>query len=292
MGLEKLAFGDATRSLWGAAARHLSAAQRPFVAPIAIELQPRDFAQRRKTFPGRPGAFRPQARVISSRPFRLHLARFATVPVRTTSEATLMTRLGEKLLLVYSAVATAALAIALLTGAGSRKPQVFDEIDVHRINVVEPDGTLRMVISNKARLPGVIVKGKEQPPSDRPQAGLLFYNDEGSENGGLIFGGRKNADGQVVDSGGSLSFDKYGANQIVQLAGVDDSTDKFAGLAVSDDKRRVWVGRTADGAASLSLMDAAGRKRIVMIAPASGTPRLELYDEKGNIVQKLVPEAK
>jgi hypothetical protein len=60
-----------------------------------------------------------------------------------------------------------------------------DEIQVHRINVVEPNGSLRMVISNRARLPGMIVKGKEQPKSDRPQAGMIFYNDGGSENGGL-----------------------------------------------------------------------------------------------------------
>lgn len=68
----------------------------------------------------------------------------------------------------------------------------FDVIQVHRIDVVEPDGTLRMVISNKNRLPPVIVKGKEHPEfgEPRPQAGMLFYNDEGSENGGLIFGGR------------------------------------------------------------------------------------------------------
>ena len=57
---------------------------------------------------------------------------------------------------------------------------------------------------------------------------MIFYNDEGSENGGLIFGGRKNEKGEVVDSGGNLSFDKYGANQIVQRAGVDDKTDRFA----------------------------------------------------------------
>src|SRR5690242_10450551 len=97
-----------------------------------------------------------------------------------------MTGLSERLLLIYSGLLTAALAVVLLTGAGSSKAQVFDEIQVHRINVVEPDGTLRMVISNKARLPGVIVKGKEFPPRDRPQAGMIFYNDEGSENGGLI----------------------------------------------------------------------------------------------------------
>lgn len=61
----------------------------------------------------------------------------------------------------------------------------FDEINVHRINVLEPNGTLRMVISDHAKLPGIIVRGKEQPFS-RPQAGMIFYNDEGSENGGLI----------------------------------------------------------------------------------------------------------
>ncbi len=198
----------------------------------------------------------------------------------------------EKALFAYSMFASAALAVVLLTGAKSAQPYVFDELRVHRIDVVEPDGTLRMVISNKARLPGVIVKGKEQPKSDRPQAGMLFYNDEGSENGGLIFGGRKDASGKVLDSGGSLSFDKYGANQIVQLAGVDDSTDRFAGLAVSDGERRIWVGRTGDGEASIVLTDGTGRQRVVIAAPSSGTPRLEFFDEAGQVVQRLVPQGK
>jgi len=63
---------------------------------------------------------------------------------------------------------------------------------------------------------------------------MLFYNDEGSENGGLIFGGRRDGHGDVVDSGGSLSFDRYNANQVVQLLGVDDKDNHMAGLAVSD----------------------------------------------------------
>jgi hypothetical protein len=82
----------------------------------------------------------------------------------------------------------------MLTGASPPRRQSFDEIQVHRIDVVEPNGTLRMVISNKNRLPPVIVNGKEHPEmgEPRPQAGMLFYNDEGSENGGLIFGGHRN----------------------------------------------------------------------------------------------------
>jgi len=199
-----------------------------------------------------------------------------------------MNRFSQQVLLIYSTTVSTILGVIMLAGASSHQAQSFDEIRVHRIDVVEPDGTLRMVISNRSRLPGVIIKGKEAPPSDRPQAGMIFYNDEGSENGGLIFGGRRNEKGEVVDSGGSLSFDKYGANQIVQLAGVDDSSDRFAGLAVSDQNRRVWVGRTEDGTASISLMDAHGKKRIVMQVTDEGVPSLSVLDEKGHVIREVL----
>ena len=203
-----------------------------------------------------------------------------------------MRSFGHQFLTIYAATISTACAVLLLTGASAHRRQVFDEIRVHRMDVVEPDGTLRMVISNKDRLPPVIVKGVEHPElgEPRPQAGMLFYNDEGSENGGLIFGGRKNEKGEVVDAGGSLSFDKYGANQIVQLVGVDDATDRFAGLAVNGQKRRIWVGTTGDGSASIALMDTNGRKRIVMQVPEQGDPSLTFLDEKGNAVRRLTPE--
>ena len=88
---------------------------------------------------------------------------------------------------------------------------------------------------------------EESAKVDRPYAGMLFYNDEGSENGGLVFGGHRNAQGEVVDSGGSLTFDPYGGTgQIVQLAGVDDSQNHIVGLTVWDTdakrSRRIVVG--------------------------------------------------
>jgi hypothetical protein len=197
----------------------------------------------------------------------------------------------QKILVVYSAlISTALLGVALM---GAKKPQqsVFDEIRVHRIDVVEPDGTLRMVISNKNRLPPVIVKGEEHPEMGdaRPQAGMIFYNDEGSENGGLIFGGRKNEKGEIVDSGGSLSFDKYGAGQIVQLSGVDDKNDRFAGMGVNDGKQRLWAGRDDRGAVSVTLSAADGKKRIAVLVTAEGTPSLAFYDSQGRLIQDLAP---
>ncbi len=63
-----------------------------------------------------------------------------------------------------------------------------DQLTVHRINIVEPDGTPRLIISDKAEFPGEFFKGKESARPDRAEvAGMLFMNDEGTENGGLIF---------------------------------------------------------------------------------------------------------
>ena len=199
-----------------------------------------------------------------------------------------------KILVVYSTVLTTLLAAFTLAGSAAAKVQRLDEIDVRRINVREPDGTLRMVISNHARLPGVIVRGKENPPVDRPYAGMLFYNDEGTENGGLVFGGRRNADGDVVDAGVALSFDRYGASQFVQLAGVQDSKNHIVGLTLSEteptgNRRRLFIGHDKQGVASVSLMDRNGRKRIVLQVAPDGTSSISFLDADGKVVNQLGP---
>ena len=203
-----------------------------------------------------------------------------------------MTPLLQKVLLGYASLTSTVLLGLVLLGAKQPHNATFDELHVQRVDVVEPDGTTRMVLSNKSRLPPVVIKGKEHPEmgEPRPQAGLIFYNDEGTENGGLVFGGRKNEKGEVVDSGGSLSFDRYGAGQIVQLAGIDDKEDRFAGLGVSDGKRRVWIGREGEGVASVALSGADGKKRIVMKVASDGTPSLAFYDAQGHLVQELAPK--
>jgi hypothetical protein len=70
----------------------------------------------------------------------------------------------------YAATVTLALGFVLLTGFNSAKT-TYGEIDVERINVREPDGTLRMTISNHARMPGMIIGDKEYPHPNRVEAG-------------------------------------------------------------------------------------------------------------------------
>ena len=198
-----------------------------------------------------------------------------------------------KLLAIYSSVVTTVLTGLVLAGSVAAKPQSFDEIDVRRINIREPDGTLRMVISNRARLPGVVAAGKEHPPVDRPFAGMLFYNDEGDENGGLVFSGRRDANGDVADSGGMLTFDRYAGKQIVQLAGVHDAKNHIVGLVVSDtdDKRsrRVVVGHDMQGVARVALMDGNGRARIMLQVRSEGNPSLSFLDSAGKVIKELGP---
>jgi hypothetical protein len=202
-----------------------------------------------------------------------------------------MTNSLQKALIIYSSLLSTVLLASLLMGAKS-EPRSFDEISVHRLNVTEPDGTLRMVISNKDRLPPVIIKGKERPEmgEPRPQAGMIFYNDEGTENGGLVFSGKKNDKGQIVDSGLSLSFDRYGAGQTVQLAGVDDSENHFAGLQINDvGGQRVWAGRNGDGLASISLAGQDGKERIRLQVTADGKGSIVFLDATGKVAQELTP---
>jgi hypothetical protein len=80
-----------------------------------------------------------------------------------------------------------------------------------------------MTISNHARIPGVIIAGKEHPNPNRTEAGMIFYNDQGDENGGLIFdGGMKNG---KPTNGGSLTFDRYHQDQTIQLVSSEDGVD-------------------------------------------------------------------
>jgi hypothetical protein len=66
----------------------------------------------------------------------------------------------NRFLALYSGAVTAVLCFVVFVAAKPQSAARFDTLDVQRINVREPDGTLRMVISNHAKFPGIIVRGK------------------------------------------------------------------------------------------------------------------------------------
>ena len=234
--------------------------------------------------------------------------------------------MSNRFLVVYSGVLTAAVVVALLTGASTRRDASFDTIDVQRINVREPDGTLRLVVSNQAEFPGLVLHNKEIPHA-RPQAGMLFYNAEGTETGGLIFDGRRDANG-TASSGVSLTFDRYEQDQQLQLLGVDEQGRHFAGLTVNDvpsrpilqdieersrleamapeaaaalmaERRksnyygatRLYAGKSPDQAAVVQLADATGHPRLALKVTPEGQASLQFLDAAGKVVGTVTPES-
>lgn len=145
-----------------------------------------------------------------------------------------MTPVGQRFLMIYSGVLTAVFAVSALYGfAKAPQKMTIEELDVQRINLREPDGTLRLIISDKSKAPGIIVKGKEYPHPNRSTAGMVFYNDEGTENGGLIFGGDRSPDG-TKHSSGHLSFDAYEQDQTLALDSIQSGSERYTRLQVTD----------------------------------------------------------
>lgn len=226
---------------------------------------------------------------------------------------------------IYSGILTlvcVVFSVLILKAINARK---FDEIDVERINIVEKDGKLRMVLSNQVRqhpgtLDGVTYYEREgkRPP------GLMFFTEKGDEVGGLVFDGNTGK-----HHGGSLTFDKFRGDQTVQFTHDEDPDGKyFAGIKMSDqnmplndlinkDKEisklptkeaqdlawkklkdegllmaeRVRIGRDYDKSATIKLKDANGKIRIELKVEADGTAKLNFLDELGKIIYSLPPGA-
>lgn len=202
----------------------------------------------------------------------------------------------------------------------------FDQITVHRINVVEPDGTTRLVIASRAAFPGQFFKGTERPRSDRrDSAGMLFMNDEGTENGGLIFGGHQSADGKL-HSFGHLSFDEYEQDQTLTLDTSQSGEDHFTAYQINDAESglitpevmdafqkihqmpagpekqksraaviekyhvhvtaRAALERDSDKSVAVRLRDPAGNTRILLKVAADGSPSMQFLDASGKVSQQ------
>ncbi len=202
----------------------------------------------------------------------------------------------------------------------------FEVIDVERINVVGADGKPVLVLANRRLIPGPTMNGKEYPRALADGrdllSGMIFFNEQGDEVGGLIFNGVTKDHGHSAV--GHLSFDQWKQNQVVALQYVDSGTSRRAGLSVWDrppevafakhlergvrmmegtpaerealrleaeadtargdfGAQRVFVG-SRDRTAQVQLSDTRGRVRARLIVDSTDTARLEFLDGAGGIV--------
>ncbi|CAM1347360.1 hypothetical protein [Tenacibaculum crassostreae] len=130
---------------------------------------------------------------------------------------------------------TAFVTVAFKNGTNNQK---FGTIDVERINIVEKDGTVKMVITNVQQFPNGKDTINNRPVNEdrKKRSGMLFFNEDGIECGGFIYDGTKTKDGH--SAGMSLSFDQYDGDQVMQLLATDKKRNgkryKTGGLIFND----------------------------------------------------------
>jgi hypothetical protein len=223
---------------------------------------------------------------------------------------------------IYTALSFGLLAFLSITAfTQTNAPQRIDELTVQRLNVVDANGTLRFVLSNKDRMhPGVMDGVTINRP--RPVAGMLFFNDEGDEVGGLTFTGTDDS-GRRANAG--LMFDQLKQDQTIGISYSENNGQRSAGLQVWDRSeqplsdlirglnaanalpagaerdaavkavrakappgpRRVFVGKNSDRSAQVSLADAAGKPRLVLRVDPDGAASIDFLDADGKTVQRI-----
>jgi hypothetical protein len=234
-----------------------------------------------------------------------------------------------RLLKGWAVLSTVLFGAFILVAADSQGGKAkFDEIDTQRINILGADGKLRLTISNNEKSPGPIIGGQVMKARDGKRgAGLIFFNDNGDECGGMTWHGEKK-DG-VVSANSGLMFDQYDSDQTVgiqysqrgenrssglhvwersltpmaefaqQVNAVElmkDGPEKAAALKKVQEKavadglagvQRVFVGRTPQNDAVVLLMDTKGKPRIRMAVDGANAASIQFLDENGKTVFSL-----
>jgi hypothetical protein len=220
--------------------------------------------------------------------------------------------------------ALSSLVLIVLCTAAFRQPataQKFGHVVVERLDIVDANGTLRMVIANKDRMHPGVIEGRTIDRA-RPVAGMLFFNEAGDEIGGLTFTGREVEGERRANAG--LMFDQHRQDQTIGISYQESAGRRSAGLQVWDraetglgalvdalnaankltgaerakaiaaarasappGPRRVFVGKNTDRAATVSLADADGKPRLTLTVDAAGNPRIEFLDASGKVLSRL-----
>ena len=179
------------------------------------------------------------------------------------------------------------LTLAVISVAIVSRPRGdFGEINVERINVVDGNGTRRMVITNRDRFPDLVIDGKTGPRSARSvqPAGIVLYDEQGNEAGG--YGTTKTADGAA----GSMMVLDYARSEAIGIVQRHTEQDAWAELVINESSppgpQRIAL--AARGHASqIELADGQGRPRIRLQVDAQDQPSIAILDEAGREVRRL-----
>lgn len=226
-------------------------------------------------------------------------------------------------LMGYAIVSTLFISFLALSSFSQKdKVEKFDELVVKKITVVGEDNSPRMVLSNETRQHSGRMNGKDWAKRERP-AGIIFFNNQGDECGGIIFKATEK-DGKIV-SGMSFTMDQYKNDQVLQILNdehyADGKTYIERGITINeypegadhdvmnqklkelnkikDDKerkekinelmkkeghiQRLFMGKTYGNSSGLFLAGADGKIKMMIYVDEKGVPKIQTLNEKGEV---------
>lgn len=202
-----------------------------------------------------------------------------------------------------------------------KSSEIIPEITTERLNIVDKTGNKYVVLSNPKKQALATQNGEVINPEqkERNTAGLLFFNEEGDEVGGLVYG---------IDSLGSyqlLTFDQHKNDQIMALRKdeylengiwkkrygllLQERSDKpskaiiselriinnikdsvlrekklteFYSVAENKAPQRLFLGRTYSENVGFYLMDKNNQVKLAIYVNSKGKPILQYVDSLGN----------
>lgn len=192
-------------------------------------------------------------------------------------------------------------AVALMGATGTPKVDSFDVVKVQRLEVVDAQGNIRMMLTGPQRMPGA------GGPDDYSAGGrnfqspaIIFYDEHQKEYGGIV--------PRATDQQGDLSaimFD-YAKQEAIGMFTRQsaDGSSGFAGLIINDPPpagmshedairqsfNRIMIANPQRNAEIL-MSDTDGRGRIRMRVTEDGQAYLEILDKDGK-VQFRAPETR
>ena len=114
--------------------------------------------------------------------------------------------------------------------------KIYKCINTERLNIVEPDGTLKLCLFNSQNIPPALMDGEDLLPGHRQDwaaSGIIFFNTEGDECGGLVCRSAKNESGGY-SSDLSMTFDRYKNDEVVSIAVHERDGARRYGFSVYD----------------------------------------------------------
>jgi hypothetical protein len=230
-----------------------------------------------------------------------------------------------RILRIYALCCTTFATIALLGAAAALRSVSFDTITAHRLNIVDREGKLAMVLASHDDEALPVIHGYTPSRLGRAQGnhadnGIVFFNQKGDEQGALVW----SSSADRSESGDTLSFDTANTDQLMHVEDGDDNGHHYVAVigwdrAADEEEREVpllqaydaattaaqraavmqqfrslpgaqtrfYLGYDRDDVSQLVLSDKSGKPRVKIFVTPDGQAKMQFLDANGNVTYEV-----